>query len=453
MTTLIPKFEQTGSTTNRAFNLKLKEYLSVGDFGATGDGTTDDTTAVQTAITEAISLGKNLYFPAGQYLYTATAFTIYPTLNKSFIMFGEGLGSSLKINANNIIFNVISSNNSQFKCFDMAFNIQNTSTNNNVTVFYITSGIYFGANYEFGGCQFNGVSTAVQAIRASTSIMRMCTMVGNNTTSGALVRLWGADGTATSQDHSFSNLCKFDSCIFNNAQVGVQGYGMFQGVFDNCVFQGLNIGIINLANTDGVGGVTSSTTRCGYNSASFDLLNCWFEQNLLSQWCITDVNLTTGADIVGSIYNGNSYISLTANRYVSPSNLFLNPAIANGTGFPTITTYVQTLVNVRTTAAFVGDSYAIQLNPLSSSQTDSTFALKIWVVGYGASGATLANGYWIVGGLADNASHVLVSEITNDINAGSTMTVAYYSPNVIKWSTFNNTATPITFKITYELLI
>jgi hypothetical protein len=46
---------------------KLEQYVSVKDFGAVGDGITDDTAAIQSAAT-ALTQGQTLYFPAGQYL-------------------------------------------------------------------------------------------------------------------------------------------------------------------------------------------------------------------------------------------------------------------------------------------------------------------------------------------------------------------------------------------------
>ena len=74
MTTLIPKYDlKNGGATptgavNRAFNEKLQEIVSVKDFGATGDGTTDDATAIINALNSFGANGGTLYFPAGTYI-------------------------------------------------------------------------------------------------------------------------------------------------------------------------------------------------------------------------------------------------------------------------------------------------------------------------------------------------------------------------------------------------
>lgn len=72
MTTLVPKYDQgaTGAA-NRPFNLKLEESISVKDFGAVGDGSADDTVAIQAAI-DSLSGAGVVHFPKGTYKVSAT---------------------------------------------------------------------------------------------------------------------------------------------------------------------------------------------------------------------------------------------------------------------------------------------------------------------------------------------------------------------------------------------
>ena len=46
---------------------KLREFVNVKDFGAVGDGVTDDTAAIQAAVTYAYSSGKDLFWDKGSY--------------------------------------------------------------------------------------------------------------------------------------------------------------------------------------------------------------------------------------------------------------------------------------------------------------------------------------------------------------------------------------------------
>ena len=67
---------------------KLRESVSVKDFGAVGDGTTDDTAAIQAAITAVKNTSKELFFPAGSYRVTSSL--VMDAVGMSFIGAGGG---------------------------------------------------------------------------------------------------------------------------------------------------------------------------------------------------------------------------------------------------------------------------------------------------------------------------------------------------------------------------
>lgn len=68
---------------------KNKDEVNVKDFGATGDGVTDDTTAIQNAINYACSVPCRLFFPYGTYM--VSHLVIYPNSN----IRGEGRNCSI----------------------------------------------------------------------------------------------------------------------------------------------------------------------------------------------------------------------------------------------------------------------------------------------------------------------------------------------------------------------
>ena len=77
-------FLQAGTgATQRTALAKLRDTVSVKDFGAVGDGTTDDTAAIQAAITA--SANKSVYFPSGTYVATTL------TVSNPCRLFGEGI--------------------------------------------------------------------------------------------------------------------------------------------------------------------------------------------------------------------------------------------------------------------------------------------------------------------------------------------------------------------------
>ncbi len=75
---------------------RLRDVVSVKDFGAVGDGVTDDTVAIRAAISACGTSGQALYFPTGTYIVNnQTGDTTSGTLgilyvNKAIRMFGDG---------------------------------------------------------------------------------------------------------------------------------------------------------------------------------------------------------------------------------------------------------------------------------------------------------------------------------------------------------------------------
>ena len=61
---------RTGAVT-RQLDFALADEFSVKDYGATGDGTTDDSAAIQAAITAAKAAGAGVFFPDGEYVISS----------------------------------------------------------------------------------------------------------------------------------------------------------------------------------------------------------------------------------------------------------------------------------------------------------------------------------------------------------------------------------------------
>lgn len=73
--------------------------IDVRAYGATGDGSTDDTTAIQTALDAADSDNKAIYFPAGTYKIVSSALTYGSTYSgtprNKLYMFGDGRNTEI----------------------------------------------------------------------------------------------------------------------------------------------------------------------------------------------------------------------------------------------------------------------------------------------------------------------------------------------------------------------
>jgi hypothetical protein len=135
-------YQVTGTPTARNLVTRGGDVINVKDFGATGNGTTDDTAAIQAAITAAPA-GAAIYFPRGSYL----GFRLKITKNLSII--GDGIGSTEWVWSQNTWSNIPNEN-------DAYFQINGANTN-----FYLEGGTIidkFGFRLTGNGNYTSGVA-------------------------------------------------------------------------------------------------------------------------------------------------------------------------------------------------------------------------------------------------------------------------------------------------------
>lgn len=100
-------------------------FFNVKDYGATGDGSTNDTNSFNTAITDAA--GATLFIPAGKYVLTPNSLASIPSNTR---ILGAGAGNTVLTIANNLdhegdLFQIVSSENVEVAGFTLDGNKAN----------------------------------------------------------------------------------------------------------------------------------------------------------------------------------------------------------------------------------------------------------------------------------------------------------------------------------------
>jgi hypothetical protein len=153
---------------------KLRDILSVKDFGAKGDATTNDTDAIQAAINQAAITKQAVYFPGGTYIVVAPL-TISPIPGVSQKLIGDGHFATA-INASGNFAAILSiSGNTQVEGIGF---VQTSTTTKIASIAFDTVGVRFtfcsfvgdmagdlvysnGQNVDFDRCSWkcNGANT------------------------------------------------------------------------------------------------------------------------------------------------------------------------------------------------------------------------------------------------------------------------------------------------------
>ena len=220
---------------------KNAEQLSVKDFGAKGDGVTDDTIAIQAAVEYSINNKKSLYFPTASYAISKTILIprLYdPSLKKNYNLTINGNNSNFVMLNDVTLFEsgyydngVLKSNVGTtlvtYNTFGLVLeNFYITSKNN---VWLLNPAIKIQDWHQ--GCKLQHISSSVNATLLHSFGNFYCqfyTMSGSSTIGKTGERF------IFEKEH---NLCKFDTLIAVDAEIGY----WFKGALTACQITNLSL--------------------------------------------------------------------------------------------------------------------------------------------------------------------------------------------------------------------
>lgn len=235
---------QTGPTLSdpvvRTLQAKLDDLASVRDFGATGDGTTDDTAAINRALFQLYcrenntQIRRSLYFPAGTYRVTDTI--VIPAYAK---LVGEGADCS-------IIMLQLDEGDSSVPDFVARFGDSRQQIDANIGV----GGATAPRNIEISSMTFQSVEiTDVFLIQdARQCWFESVNFVGPLTAADIEDSGSDPDIAGTRFASTASNVCQditFERCGFYNSAAGISTTQATQGItISNSGFGTLNQGVV-----------------------------------------------------------------------------------------------------------------------------------------------------------------------------------------------------------------
>jgi hypothetical protein len=278
---------------------KLRESVSVKDFGAVGDGVTDDTAAIQAALNA--SVGKELFFPSGNYLVTSSL--IFPTAGdnvENIALVGEA-GTVVAANALTTI-----SFTGSGALFDLRKGTDaNTNANGvrfeglRLSGVTLTSGRYGMTAYDFQGCIIR--NCVFSLFDVGFIIERYCyycifenISINNGLTKGCSVSI--VNGT-TFEQCRVSRIDPAGAVLGNGIGFEVKDGGEGAAVFNGCWFEICREAIVL------------------ENNPAANFVNCYWENNVFN---IVTEGTTLTDDRFVSVVGGS--ISVTHNN----ANLHFN---------------------------------------------------------------------------------------------------------------------------------
>lgn len=405
------------SLTKVSFSMIAGDAINALDYGAVGDGTTDDTAAIQAAVNAALgSASGTLWLPKGN--YAVTSINIYPTGGKSLVLVGDGPLNSkfVKYGAGtDPLLNISGTagggggNGVVSKCQFKNFAVQGTAKG--------FVGVYADtlAHFFMEGVYITACSIGLQSLGSLIFACRSCYFIGNDI---------GFQADKSPINNGYSNLIKFDDCVFqsNSTYHGLLYRGQ-QIVFQNCDCES-GATAFRVAST--------YEDETGYSSVTWN--NCWWEGNS-SDPVIVDSNSTWVTMRDCTLYGPASSVTINgSDNRVNLQNCYgteyLNMADSTGSIeisnclFPiySISTPNSAITNLLSSSGRV----AAQFDTVNSSQgaVTATSGAATTIGGTGTNKVSVVTAYISGASVNETCSGIVIEGVISNVSNGSNMSLS-----------------------------
>jgi hypothetical protein len=473
-------FTQAGTgVVVRTVQAKNREILSVADFGAVGDGVTDDTTAIQLAL----NTGKMVFLPAGTYKISARLL-----LMSNQLMYGEGPSSILRL-ADGVSGSLTNSNMIQCGTVNSAVSdlaIDGNATNNNVSYYSALS-----ASASTGSKFYNLYISNVfgNAISGSSSVgtvisnIRFHDITGTTGDPGECIYLFASTrATITNivatdiDDHviyisgttaSPTTDIVVSNVVANNAGRSVLGSSAYNVLglcinisFSNCMATDCDIGFtVNASSTDSSSPYNVLMTNCSayksYRSGfSFQGVGAGSDMNIVMSGIISSESGRSAAGVTayGLLFSLTNKITMSGVQVEKSNDDGVRFALCKNINW----TGGKSVDNSRRvgTATFYGIRFGDGTGTMSAGQVDNVRIYSVDTTDSAAAGKLQKRGFFFEVG-STNCSVTGGSHIGNetacwskDATTDATCTVSgvgYANTQVTTPTTLYGTAVPSAF--------
>lgn len=336
-----------------SLELGLEGGINVRQFGATGNGTTDDTSAIQAAI----DTRRNVFIPDGTYLVSsldygtpsfANQMNITGAGRNEVILKGSGTGPILTIGSTsmtNFISNILISG--------IEFDGQGAGTTTEGVICY---GL---VESTFRDCTFTNCGTGLYDYGGIANIYENC-KIGSSGVGNSIGLRFNNDATLFYTGDSNANIVR-NCAVKANSQWGIYfDYGR-QLVVDSCDIEGNGQSALG-SDYGGIYVGSSAGARVTNYETGVVILNCWFEANTGK----AEVWLNGGSSFLKNCYFRTASAKITSDIIIDRGQYSIIDCISNVAKTANIDETVS--VNVQSGNMIMGGSFGnITYDPVKTT--------------------------------------------------------------------------------------